>query len=734
MKKRKHFSIISIFLAGIILFTYYYPGQAAATDIKYNEPISVAFTSMGSSLSSIDNITITDDYLLKNNSQILKKDKVYKVTLSNSFFTVYENGKAIYSTDKDIVFEPLNSGSFIKFKKPIPTDRVGNYLGTMTFKKKNSSYFTPINNLDIDEYLKGVLPYEIYESWGNKGGMDALKAQAVTARTFALYRKNGHRNSESAALDADVTDTTSSQVYGGYDPTCKNSIAAVESTRGQVLTYNNNLIDATFSDSNGGYTERAENVWSGGYPYLLDLPDPFDRDHMGWVKKLSEAQILSILQSNSTIKASHPDVKEFLNIDIDSMQFYPSGRIKYMAINYKDSKGASKTITVSKQFARTLFGLDSALYKVKKEGTTYTFTGNGWGHGVGLSQDGAYGRSKAGHKYESILSFYYQGTKLTRIYANNPIVGSVIRIGGDNRYSTSRLIAEKTYSGIVNNVVIATGIDFPDALSGAPLAKKVNGPILLVDKDPNSPNSKTTIDFIINNMDKNGTIYILGEKGIIPQTFESKFNGLGYKNIVRLGGSDRIKTSLSIAKNMNIDKNCPVVIATKYNFADALSISPISAKNGWPILLTDTDKMDSSVEEYINNIQPSKVYIAGGTGVVSDNVKNRLKTILNCGEDRFVRLGGSDRYATSRIINANFNKSPKTITVATGAYFPDALSGSISAAQSDGVILLVERNKTSEAINYLKLVGSSGKVDMVVLGLQGAVEDYVVNLLKGVTN
>src|SRR5699024_7021753 len=125
----------------------------------------------------------------------------------------------------------------------------------------------PVLTIDVEDYLLGVVPYEMSDSFP----IEALKAQAVAARTYVL-RKIG------SSGDYDVVDTTNDQVFRGMNPDYPNAIAAVEQTAGVCGYYNGRLAECYYSASNGGQTELVENVWSGGgdYGYIAMVDDPYD--------------------------------------------------------------------------------------------------------------------------------------------------------------------------------------------------------------------------------------------------------------------------------------------------------------------------------------------------------------------------------------------------------------------------------------------------------------------------
>lgn len=735
MKSKNIRRLIAVNLVAALIFLYPTKGQASVSSDIYSKPISIGFTSMGN-INTVD-FSVTDSYFILNHEITLKSGAQYRIQLTSNKLNLFENGNLLLQTDSDITILPINSNTYIKFaKNKRGSSQVCFFPGSMIFQK-NDQYILPINKLQMEDYIKGVVPYEVSDSFNT----EALKAQAIATRTYAVKNKGKH-----TADGYDLQDSTSDQVYDGIDLNSKGtdispkSTQAVASTKGIVLTYNSNPIDAFFSASNGGYTETAQDVWGGSsVPYLVSTQDIFENDQLGnnrpWTSTKTNADIETLL------KQKHPElnIKSFVNIDVSQIQYFTnSPRIKYLPINYLDNQGIQKTFTIGKDAseneARTLFGFQSTLYSVSNANGVYTFNGKGSGHGIGMSQEGANARANSSQNYSTILNFYFPNTNEENASNNSSIASLKLRIGGIDRYSTSKLIAESYHNDNINNVVIATGLNYPDALAGSTLAKQLNAPILLISDSPDDGSSAEAINYINSHLNKSGIIYILGGQGVISSSFEKKFNDLGFKNITRLGGIDRQETAYKIANALpNIPKTSPVVIATQNDFPDALSMSPVAALNGYPMLLSDKDNLGTEAENYLATNRPSKVYIAGGSGVISDNVKNRIKSILGYSDSNVVRLGGIDRYETSRIINSEFFTNPSEVMVATGSDFPDALSGSVYAASKNSPIVLADSTSSIEAEKYVKYLGkNSNNVQISVFGLQGAVSDGIISDLVSI--
>ncbi|MHC6179472.1 cell wall-binding repeat-containing protein [Clostridium sp. JNZ X4-2] len=265
------------------------------------------------------------------------------------------------------------------------------------------------------------------------------------------------------------------------------------------------------------------------------------------------------------------------------------------------------------------------------------------------------------------------------------------RLAGDNRLDTSLKIASEyaqAQGGEFNNAVISYGYNFADALAGSTLAKKLDCPVFLV-KD--MQDSLLTLDTIRDNMLKEGHVYILGGSAVVPDEFKDWLvkNGIDATHIIRYGGANREETASKIADAVKAPEGTPVVIASEENFPDALSISPIAASKGYPILLTRHDVLPEYIKEYIVKHKPSKIYIAGGTASVSEDVVDEVKSTCGLEGDSIKRLAGSDRYGTSLAIANEFKGEFTNATVVSGNDYPDAISGSVLSAKNKSPILLV---------------------------------------------
>lgn len=288
------------------------------------------------------------------------------------------------------------------------------------------------------------------------------------------------------------------------------------------------------------------------------------------------------------------------------------------------------------------------------------------------------------------------------------------RLYGKDRYVTAVQVSKAGWV-TSDNVVLATGEDFPDALCAGPLAKKLNAPIILTGKDTLSIEAENEINRL-----KAKNVYIIGGQGVVSTHIEKQLKSKGIK-CKRIYGMNRFETSVAIAKELGLKDD--IVVATGLDFPDALSVAPIAASKAMPILLVDKDYIPSIVEKYLSTHNISKSYIIGGSGVISNIVASKFKNNE--------RIAGNDRYSTNvKVLDRfsagiNFN----SIYIATGVNFPDALTGSALAAKMSSGVMLVNNGVTREMGNFIKSKGSI--IDnLIALGGEANVSTSVLNTIE----
>lgn len=323
------------------------------------------------------------------------------------------------------------------------------YRGAIELRKYDDSDITVINELPLNEYLYGVIPLEIGTT---NTPFEALKAQAVAARTYALANSNFN------ALGFDLTDTTLSQVYGGYEVENLASNNAADATSGMVVTYGGVLARLYYFSSSGGVTASSENVWMNPIPYLRSVPDPYDKtykyEYKYTAKQISEhlakngrdigevtkIEILRISESGrvvsmviygsyGTTSFTNEACRLFAFPDRLPSQMFTVGSsasyavkmgdnslksVELPGVMVKTANGVQMINSNTRVLAANESGGTELLIVMSSSTTDFVITGAGHGHGVGMSQYGAMGMAKAGFTYTQILEHYFTGIRIEK--------------------------------------------------------------------------------------------------------------------------------------------------------------------------------------------------------------------------------------------------------------------------------------------------------------------------------
>ena len=255
-----------------------------------------------------------------------------------------------------------------------------------------------IKNVNIEDYIIGVVAAEMPASFEP----EALKAQAVAARTYAMYKK------ETRNLDYDLIIGTKDQAYQTNEELLKkwgisffkNYLKvrdAVLATEGEILTYNGQTINAFYFSMSNGYTENVESVFKSDLPYLKSVPSTWDNESIKnyeFTKTISKEDFCKSLEIPCD------------NIKIENIQKTSSNRVASLTINDKTFLGTK---------VRSLLGLRSTDFTIECLDNDIKITTKGYGHGVGMSQYGANGMAKENQNYKEILNYFYQNTEISKI-------------------------------------------------------------------------------------------------------------------------------------------------------------------------------------------------------------------------------------------------------------------------------------------------------------------------------
>ncbi|MBR2091520.1 MAG: SpoIID/LytB domain-containing protein [Fibrobacter sp.] len=341
---------------------------------------------------------------------VRQKNEELHITASRSKLRIKQKGKRQQTTERR-VFKP-SDGCIV-----IATDKAslhkacyeGEFVITASGNKLNA-----INVIDIEKYLRGVVPYEIGRLDESK--FEALKAQAVAARTYA-YKHFGSRKAQGFDVYADTRD----QVYKGVHSVSDVTDKAVRETEGVVMTYNGEFITAYYHSTCGGETEGVVTWGRPNHPYLQNKPDirpdgtPWCREsnYTEWTREFDESELRDLFQINA--KEAKANVPSFSSIHaMNILDTLKSGRIHTLEITTNNGKFTAKADKIRWLFKRGGTILPSSFFRIHRNGDQWILKGKGFGHGVGLCQMGARARAQAGQSYIQILTHYYPGITLEK--------------------------------------------------------------------------------------------------------------------------------------------------------------------------------------------------------------------------------------------------------------------------------------------------------------------------------
>jgi len=368
-----------------------------------------------------------DSLQFKGNFTLTLEEAVYELGRHNPFFylSLSKNGFKMYNTNRLFVF----SGKDIVHISPSDPlrDRFKFrnkwYKGKIILRLSQMGKFDFINVVNLETYLKSVVASEMPSQ--KNSYLEALKAQAICARTYALKKMN-----ERVHQPFDVFSDINDQVYSGLSHLSKRATQAVNATRGVVLQYQDSLAEIYFHSTCGGISEDPADLWGhkNSPPYLKIRKDvlgdqfacrisPFFR----WRRQFTFYQIDSLFKRRfhySPMSASHGDTLQ-LSCRLQVLQRSASGRVKQLEIQYADTTVVLHNFEIRRFFSKfNRGGLPSLLFTLNVSAdSVLVINGGGYGHGIGLCQWGALNMSEQGFKYYDILvNQYFPGTYLKRIY------------------------------------------------------------------------------------------------------------------------------------------------------------------------------------------------------------------------------------------------------------------------------------------------------------------------------
>ena len=278
--------------------------------------------------------------------------------------------------------------------------------GTISLLHKKTG---EVEQVKLDEYLCNVVSAEMPATFEQ----EALKAQAIVARTYTIYKILNKKHDNADICD----DSTCCQAWISKDDRLakweenqresnwQKICSAVNETSGKIITYENKPIDAFFHSNSGGITEVPVNVWGGtGYPYLQSVETSGENTYTQYASEVTRSQEELI----NKLKEKYSDISiDFTNSeDIKILEYTESTRVKTVKFGNHEISGVE---------ARTLFGLKSTNFEISRDGNNIKFSVKGYGHGVGMSQTGADSMAKNGSRAEEIIKHFYTGVEITEV-------------------------------------------------------------------------------------------------------------------------------------------------------------------------------------------------------------------------------------------------------------------------------------------------------------------------------
>lgn len=365
-----NFNKIVLTCSGVII------GSIILTNNNFNDDVSMKYVPNIDTripyIAHYDNEEKTDDNIIVNNDVNETTENV------NSSLYISKNVEKFVNTEH---FNIDNTST---------NNTTNSSVSEITVYRSNGS----VINLNMTDYLIGIVSSEMPASFN----LEALKAQSVLARTYALKTKQTGKK---------LTDTVNTQSYIDIDQmknkwgnsfnTYYNKIKnAVENTNGEYLSYNGNYIEALYHSTNNGKTESSLDVFGNYYPYLISVSSEYDKNASSYLRTINMP--LDTISNKLGLSLNNDSV-------INILSYTDGGNIKEININGNNFSGKK---------VRELLGLRSADFDISISDNNANITTRGYGHGVGMSQYGANGMANAGYGYKDILSHYYPGTTLTK--------------------------------------------------------------------------------------------------------------------------------------------------------------------------------------------------------------------------------------------------------------------------------------------------------------------------------
>lgn len=563
-----------------------------------------------------------------------------------------------------VTFSSTQEGSVDLY---LPNGQLRVYRGEVMARHKSTGTVSTVNALPMETYLRSVVAAEIPSSFHTQ----ALRSQAVAARTYAARGSNG-------TASYDTCDTAACQVYSGRGERTTNggirsvengpADAAVAATSGEVLTYRFSsgraLATTMFSSSSGGHTAAADSA----HGYLRAHPDPYD-DVSGNQRHAWSAQLpVSALEAR-----------------------YGIARVERVQILRRDGDG----------------DWGGRVLEARVEG--FTASGNyTWAYATGIGLR----LSRPFPTYRTGLSSEYF------TFGDESPASSATRVAGPHRWSTSQAVSGFWPEG-VPVVYVASGLDFPDALSAAATSGVEDAPVLLTDSGSLPSQTREALGRL-----KPKRIVIVGGTRAIGSSVLTALRQYATTGEVsRVQGGDRYQTAAALAESYPVGAKT-VYLASGADYPDALAGAALAAHQKAPLLLTTSTGLPSSTRRQLDRLNPEKVVVLGGENAIGAGTARAAGSYSRSGD--FTRLAGTNRFETAEQVSLQFPTSTSTVVLASGTAYPDALVGAalggrlgapLLLTEADGIPRATDRALTRLALTKAYAVGGDGVIDQGVLAV-----------------
>jgi len=631
-------------------------------------------------------------------------DSNVKVTLAkNTYFTISNTSGGVVVKDAggvtkatfasgNVIADP-DGGALIEIKDasgPMSYPYV-RWRGYLEFARSGTTALYVYNVVSFQEYLYGVVPRESPASWDP----DALKAQAVVARSYAKKKLDPN---DDGARDATLMCTTADQVYGGNSKLVQGEVdphedsrtnAAVSDTNNLIVKYQGTIVQTFFSSASGGHTANIEDSWSysSPQPYYTGVDDPYEAlagsPYESWTVKLSGLDIATKLRGSSTASSelsSHglPAVPGGSSIWVTGVTITrgTSGYPRWVYFHFNDP-------------AKTVCKLSAYTVKVA----------------LGLKSP----------------NFAFSGFPMSRIQ-------------GATRYDTAVAISKKAFTGTAPAVVMASGEDYPDALTGSALAGAASGALLLTGKSSLPDVIKTELKRL-----NPSQIYVMGSAAAISETVATAIKAaVPAATVTRVEGVDRYETARKAADRVfALKAPTKAIVVNGTAWPDAASVSALAYAKSYPILLAKPSELGTQTAEYLSARKPATTYVIGSETVVPKAVYDAIPAATG---NTALRLSGPNRYATAaavarQSITLTEGFSATEVYITTGLNYPDALVGGVLAGKTKHPLLLTGFDScpadtasfltgNKSVISYIWILGGGGAISKEGAG---AIDSVMMN-------